>query len=251
MLIDAHTHMRFGDETEFKLLLRKNLIISLLCASSVAQYHRFANHLRSEMNQGRVFLSFGIHPWEATNALTADQIELLHQATVIGEIGMDTVWCQTPLQLQRTVFLQQLEIAHSLNKPIILHSKGRENEIAAILKEFMHSSTGPKVAVHWYSGPEDTLERLIEMGCYFTLAPDVTSNPVQMQVARNVPLNRLLTESDGVEGVSWALGKEAEISDIPFFLESIIQKTAELRSLDKTRLKKTVYENFMRFVTYE
>ena len=248
MLIDAHTHIRPEEEGDFRLLLRRNSLISLVSASNPAEYHRLANHFTSEMDQGRVFLSYGVHPWEVTGELTPSQIALLHQAAVIGEIGMDTVWCQTPLPLQRTVFLQQLHIALSQKKPIVLHSKGAENEIAAILEASIPLSSRPKIAVHWYAGPQDALNRLIRLGCYFTLAPDVASNPAQLQVAGTVPQNRLLTESDGVEGISWARGEDAAISDIPHCLETIIKQTAKLRGVEEASLEKAVYENFMEFV---
>ena len=54
----------------------------------------------------------------------------------IGEIGMDNVWCQVPESVQRSVFARQLEIAEELHKPVLLHTKGMEREIARMLEGF-------------------------------------------------------------------------------------------------------------------
>ena len=54
---------------------------------------------------------------------------------MVGEIGMDSVWCQVPLPIQERVFREQLAMACSLKKPVVLHTKGQEKAIASILKE--------------------------------------------------------------------------------------------------------------------
>ena len=44
--------------------------------------------------------------------------------------------CDTPLDIQEAVFREQLALARSLDKPVILHTKGQEKEVAGILKEY-------------------------------------------------------------------------------------------------------------------
>ena len=248
MLTDAHTHLHLNDETDFEKLIENETLVAIINASSVSHYNHLSSRFLSHINENRVFISYGVHPWEVTGELTGEQIKLLEKAAIIGEIGMDSVWSQVPLVLQRKTFIKQLEIALELNKPIILHTKGSENEIAAILEEYKKTGYDNNIAVHWYSGPEDALKRLSELDCYFTLAIDVASNPAQKKVARSVSLDRILIESDGIEGASWALGKDIGMAEIPCLLDTIIKEAAEIQNLESEVIKDTTYKNFLHFV---
>ena len=56
-------------------------------------------------------------------------LPLLKQASIIGEIGMDSVWCDVDLEIQKEVFEKQLQLAKEWDKPVILHTKGQEKTI--------------------------------------------------------------------------------------------------------------------------
>lgn len=74
------------------------------------------------------------------------------RAALVGEIGLDSVWCDTPMAAQRKVFAAQLDWAAAHGKGIVLHTKGCEMEIAKAVEGFPHP-----VIVHWYSGGPDVL----------------------------------------------------------------------------------------------
>ncbi|MBR3401855.1 MAG: TatD family hydrolase [Parasporobacterium sp.] len=143
-------------------------------------------------------ISFGIHPWYADQYEPGKYQDLYRECVVIGEIGMDTLWCDVPLERQKMVFEAQLLIAADLQKPVVLHTKNCEAQIAEIIRGFPCP-----VLVHWYSGDEKSLTAFLEQGCFFTLGPD-TSFQADSLLLSQVPQDHLLTETDGIEAIRWA-----------------------------------------------
>jgi TatD DNase family protein len=245
-LVDAHTHVHPAEEAGFLDLHRTGQILSLVSTSTPEQWERISAVTGQSNQHGSIFISFGVHPWDADKGIGARQEELLSAAAVIGEIGLDTVWADIPLKRQLPVFLHQIGLAARSRKPVILHTKGAEEEIAHILAE-KYKESAYNVAIHWYSGPDGPLERLIDLGCYFTLAADIAANHAQQQVARLAPANRLLTETDGLDAIHWATGNKAGTEDIPGILQDILATAARLRQCGAAELRCQVYKNFQRF----
>ena len=265
-LVDAHCHLGEGDEAYFLDLLQQEHLLASVNAASLSEWQRLS---ASFLASTSVKVSFGIHPWRASDvldhttrnmredhSLTPKQFlrlgqaeeDVLRKAAIVGEIGMDSVWTEQPLSTQRLVFLQQLDLALQLNKPVILHTKGAEEEIATTLVERLSQfPTPPPIAVHWYSGSTDALRSFIHLGFYFTLAPDISTNPTQQQVALMAPLNRLLSETDGCSAVTWATGKECWLHDIPGILQGIVAAATSLRGIGADDLRQAIYDNYMRF----
>lgn len=122
----------------------------------------------------------------------------LEKCQVIGEIGMDSLWCNVPLKRQKEVLEKQLQIAAEWKKPVVLHTKDQEREILELIKKYPNT-----YLVHWYSADHD-LDGYLDLDCYFSVGPDVIWNPAVQQVAKRGPENRILLETDGMDAVKWA-----------------------------------------------
>ncbi len=204
-MIDAHTHlydMQNEDAALSEISYRKKAgIFSVYCAKNPVEWE-FLKKLGLNGASDEEMLSFGIHPWESGSYKPSECMGLYEQAPIIGEIGLDSVWTQVPLSVQRRVFKEQLDIAASLKKPVILHTKGCEKEIAEMISGFKQP-----VLVHWYSGEVDALRDFAEMGCFFTIGPDACLKDGKQELLRAmlglIPRERLLTETDGLESIFW------------------------------------------------
>ncbi len=117
-LIDAHTHLGSDSERSER---QKKQILSLVCASTPPE-------AESLLKTAKPYLlpTAGLHPWQAASYFVNDMLPYLTACPVIGEIGMDSVWCDVPLDRQEEVFRAQLAIACQMKKPVILHTKGEE-----------------------------------------------------------------------------------------------------------------------------
>ena len=207
----------------------------------------------------------GLHPWHAAAYSLEEMLPYLTAAPIIGEIGMDSVWCDIPLALQEEVFRAQLRLACEQNKPVILHTKGQERQIASILKEYPNH-----YLVHWYSS-EEAPDDYLALDCYFSIGPDVWWNPAVQQTAVRIPQNRLLIETDGLEAVRWAIllqqKKKELLSQNSFFpydssvfseqpdtaassLFLTLRAVASLRKLSPEETSRFVLENLRQFLRY-
>lgn len=192
-------------------------------------------------------LSFGIHPWYSDRFDPREYREYFAVCPIVGEIGMDSVWCDVPLDVQRRVFAQQLEIAAEFEKPVILHTKGQERQIAEMTQDFPG-----KICVHWYSGGETEFETFLEAGCYFTLGPDLAENfkPLYQRMLREVPAERLFLETDGLSSIAWMRGREigaVSFEDISEVLEKNLKFAAREKRMQSGLLYACLKENLHEF----
>lgn len=145
-----------------------------------------------------IWAAVGVHPQDA-ESLTSDYIEILramlkHKKVVaIGEIGLDYHYDGFNKKVQQQVFEDQLKLAKERSIPVIVHSREAGADTLTLLKKYK-----PKGVVHCFSGSCEMADEVIRLGMYIGLGGVVTfknaKNPVL--VAKNVPIERLLVETD-------------------------------------------------------
>ncbi len=242
MLLDAHTHLDHyqPDELEAALVeIATHRVLTVAVAMNSASYARTkAIAARSPL----ILPCFGIHPWEAhrhAHDLAALQ-PLVAASPMLGEIGLDYVWDEDPAHYpaQRAVLAALLQQAAAEDKVVNLHTKGAEHDVLAMLERFGIR----RAIVHWYSGPRDAFEALVAHGCWFTFGVETPSNPAIQALARDVPLDRVLTETDGPGGLRWLTGEVG----MPRHLLDVLQAIADLRGLSVAELTAIVAANWRR-----
>lgn len=186
---------------------------------------------------GISLISAGIHPWKADVTPWNEMQPILREVPVIGEIGLDSEWCSVALDVQLTVFRRQLELAMELQKPVILHTKGMEREILETVRQYPN-----RYLVHWYACGEH-LREYISLGCWFTVGPDVRMDQDVEQLARTVPLEKLLIESDGVEGVAWGQNCSLTAAEYLLAMQRHLETVAALRGVDAEALLRQMQRN--------
>ncbi len=234
LLCDAHAHLGSVEERKER---EEGQILSLLCASTPKEA-RLLFSLTATHN--KCFIpTCGIHPWQAASYLLEDMAPWMKLCPVLGEIGMDSLWCNVPLALQEERFCQQLALACHWKKPVILHTKGQEATIAKIIRDYPN-----RYLVHWYSC-EKHLDQYLDLDCYFSVGPDVQRNPVVRHIARTVPLTRLLTETDGLAAVAWAEQEGRASSSVAASLLQTVETIAHIRGISPEKAGRQVRENLL------
>ena len=244
-LCDAHAHIGSREELRER---RESKIPSLLCASNPMEADRLAALCSEPENESFLIPTFGLHPWYADRFRISDMEPFFSQCSVIGEIGMDSVWCDVPLDIQEKVFTGQLAMASGMKKPVILHTKGQEKRIASLISEFPNT-----YLVHWYSSPEFP-KQYLELDCYFSIGPDVWWNPDVRKLAAGLPADRILIETDGLGAVTWSFDEAPEelrshaaedaSSSIRSSLSYTLAQTAEIRRLPVEEAGSQIVRNF-------
>jgi len=243
MLIDAHSHLdKYGEDIHSVLEeITKYRIFTISNSSDLPSYRRNLELAKSKF----VLASFGIHPWKAPEY--ADRLEelrpFINTSPLLGEIGLDYHWVEDPSQYpaQRKVLEFFLASAKEQNKIVNLHTKGAEEEILLLLDSYEIKMA----IVHWYSGPLNTLNKLINRGIYFTVGIEVLYSEHIKNIARRIPKEQLLTEMDNPGGAEWLNGKLG----MPSMVLQVIQMIANLRQTTPTELIETIQHNFLKLIT--
>jgi len=239
MLVDAHAHVdRYGAElAEAVEQIERHRILTVAVSMDVASYRR-AKALARRCAYLRP--TFGVHPWEAPRY--ADDLaaldEHLAETPMIGEAGLDFRFVEdaSSHESQRQVFDYQCAWAMRRSVPMNLHTAGAEREVLAALRR--HRLTG--CIVHWYSGPTALIDDYLELGCWFTVGAEVVVSQAIQRIARLVPLDRLLLETDNPGAWNWLEGSPG----MPALLLDVRAKVAELRRMDVAALERSLDENW-------
>ncbi len=203
-----------------------------------------------------VYATVGIHPHEAKLAEESDFAaleRLAHHKQVIawGEVGLDYFYDHSPREVQRTVFLRQMEQARAAKLPIVIHcrpstdSENAWDDCLALLRE-RWASSGLGGILHCFTGSLAHARAALEMGFLISFAGNVTFAKAEniRQAARELPLDRMLIETDSpfLAPVPHR-GKRNE----PAFVAQVAARIAELRKLSAEEVGEATGQNFYSF----
>ncbi|HWH79890.1 MAG TPA: TatD family hydrolase, partial [Candidatus Binatus sp.] len=103
-----------------------------------------------------------------------------------------------------------------------------------------------RAIIHWYSGPLDILQAMIDFGCYFTIGVEVQYSDYIKTIAKLIPNHLLLTETDNPGALKW-LKKNDEVG-MPKAIIEVVKRVAELRNSTPAQIEKTIHSNFTRLI---
>jgi TatD DNase family protein len=153
--------------------------------------------LETAVQEEGVFATLGVHPHEAGGGEAGRMDELRdllgHElAVAVGETGLDFFRDYAPRAAQVRLFEQHLELASELGKPVVIHTRDADEEVATALAGF----AGP-VVLHCFSSPR-LLAVALERRYYVSFAGNVTFPKADdlRAAAAQVPADRLLAETD-------------------------------------------------------
>lgn len=245
MLIDAHVHLdRYGDLIDDALSeIERERIFTVATAMDVPSYLE----LREIGKRSAWILpTFGIHPRRAAEYVDRlpELAPCIEMSPAIGEIGLDFHWVRdaSTYPKQRRVLEFFVAAAAEQNKFVNLHTKAGEAEILDLLRKYAVK----RAVIHWYSGPMDVLQAMIDYGCYFTIGVEVHFSDYIRQIARAVPDHLLLTETDNPGALKW-LKKNNEVG-MPAAIKEVVGALAEIRQTTREAIEALVLANFSRLL---
>jgi TatD DNase family protein len=245
MLIDAHVHLdKYGELLDEALKeIDDKQIFTVATAMDLPSYFELQKiGERSKL----VLPTFGIHPRRA--AEYADRLpeisRHIESSPAIGEIGLDFHWVKdtSTYLAQRKVLEYFTAAAREQKKFVNLHTKGGEKEILDLLEKY----DAKRVIIHWYSGPMDIFDAMVQYGCFFTIGVEVQFSDYIKSIAKAVPDHLLLTETDNPGALRW-LKKNDEIG-MPTAIKDVVNTLAELRQSTPEEIESLVQTNFLRLI---
>lgn len=247
MIYDFHTHIK---DIEILSNYYESDIIPVVNCQSKQEYEvleKYYGNLKynNTLKEGKMFHSMGIHPHDAevTNEQFGDFYEeLIQDANLVGEIGMDGCWCNVTISCQEEAFKYSLDLAKKYNKPVILHTKYMEKKILDIIQDY-----DLQFIIHWYSCP-NYIQDYIKKGCYFTIGPAVLVDGDVQKLVKSAPLDHLLIETDGIEAVEWIFKRRIDASRLRTILEVVIEEIALIKGISKELVEEQIIKNSERIL---
>lgn len=246
MFIDTHAHLQFDSFDEDRELVIQQAIKNKIDAI-ITIGTDIPSSIRAVDIANRfaiVFAAVGIHPNDSEN-INTQQIEDIfslakkRKVIAIGEIGLDYYRDNTSKIKQETSLKSQVQIAHKLNLPIIIHNREAEADILRILREANAEKIGG--VFHSFSGSIKFLESVLSDNYYVSFTGPITfKNANYNKLIDCVPLEKLLLETDSpfLSPVPFR-GKRNE----PAHLNYIAEKIAQVKGVSIEKLAQITSEN--------
>lgn len=246
-IFDSHAHYddEWFDDDRFELLESLNSKGVCGIVNNATDLKSAQTAIEYAEKYSFMYAAVGFHP-ENLNNIPDDYLDRLARMTehpkvvAIGETGLDYHW-DIPKPLQNRIFEEQIRLSLDLKMPIVVHDREAHGDTFALLHKYK-----PKALIHCFSGSVELMREAVKMGMYISLGGVVTFKNARhsLEVAREIPLDRLLLETDApyMAPVPFR-GKRCDSSMIIYSA----QKIAEIRGMDVQKVLDITCENALIF----
>lgn len=248
MITDSHAHVWWDSfdadrEDVFRRALESGVDRMVMVGTDVPSSRRCF-----ELAEGRpgIFPTAGIHPHDAKDADEAARATIVElcargDCVAVGETGLDYFKEYSPREAQRESFAWHLDLARTLDLPVIVHCRDAHEDTASLLADH----PGVRGVMHCYTYGEEELGPYLDLGFYISFSGVVTfpKNASNRAAARAVPSDRLLVETDcPFLAPQGHRGKRNE----PALVRRVLECVADERGEDFDALARATSENAAR-----
>ncbi|MBU6415108.1 TatD family hydrolase [Patescibacteria group bacterium] len=266
-LIDFHSHIQFSaydNDREAVILRAREAKVKMIAVGTQAQTSEDAIRVAEQYPNDVLGASVGFHPGHASENSYHDKNELREEAQesfdierlrelakhpkvlAIGECGLDYYRDQR-LEIserQKKVFVQQIELARELQKPLIIHCRSAFGDLINILNSKSHILNSPAGVIHFFSGTKDDAKNLLDLKFYLGFGGVITFAREYNEVIRYAPLDRILLETDApYVAPAPHRGKRNE----PAYVVEVAKKLAELKGISPETIAEQTTQNAISF----
>lgn len=251
--VDTHTHLydeAFAEEGAAAVERAVAASVTKMVFPDIDHKTRDAMFELSGKFPGTVFPALGLHPTEVGDNWR-EELEKMEGYTgrsicAVGEIGLDFYWSKEFVQQQKEALKAQLELAHRLDLPVILHNRESTEAMLDIIKNHSFSST--RGVFHAFTGSIETFREIQKLGeWYVGIGGVATFKKASIgETLKEIPLDRILLETDSpyLTPVPHR-GERNESAYIPFIAEKIatqqgisVETVAEVTTANAEKLFK-------------
>lgn len=241
-MIDSHCHLDFEPF--------HSRLDEVLAAAREAGVHTVVNigadiessrrSVKLASSHDMIYAAVGVHPHDAKtldeNVLAElKQLASHDKVVAIGEIGLDYYRDLSPRPAQKKALHQQLELAVTLNMPVVIHTREAFRETVDIVRDY--AADLPGGVFHCFPGTVDEAHEVLDMGFVVGLGGVITYKGAGMaRVAAEAPLEKIVLETDAPYLTPMPhRGKTNE----PAYLKHTCRKLAELRSASVAEVERS------------
>lgn len=253
MLVDSHCHIDFPDLAEnlpqLLDLMQKNGVGCAVCIGVTLE--DLPRVLTLAEANPMILASVGVHP-ENTDGAEPSLAQLVALAqhprvVAIGETGLDYYWHKDAPEWQRERFRTHIRAAIEAGKPLVVHNREATGDTLRLLEEEDAGQVGG--VLHCFTETWEVAEKALDLGFHISLSGIVTFKNAHIvkDVARRVPLDRLLVETDS-----------PYLAPVPFrgkinqpaYVKYVAEEIALLRGISPEEVAAATTANFFRLFTH-
>lgn len=261
MYIDSHCHLNFS-ELARRLpavldAMRQQSVSHALCIS--VQLEKFSEVLSLADNYPHLYATVGVHPdqQDVEEPSVERLVQLARHPRVvgIGETGLDYYWHKASTaesnEWQRERFRVHIRAAKMIGKPLIIHTRDAGADTLRLMREENASTQAgaPGGVLHCFTDTWEVAKAAIDMGFYISFSGIVTFKNAQAlkEVARQVPLERLLIETDAPY---LAPVPHRGQTNEPSYVPLVAAEIARLKNIDIQDVAAATSANFFRLFSH-
>lgn len=248
-VFDTHCHLddeKFNEDREeaCQRMLEAGVQRCVCVGSDLASSRRCVDFAKAHPG---VYAAAGVHPHEAKDA-PPDMLDALRRllreerVAALGEIGLDYYYDLSPRDVQKRVMAAQVDLALEMDMPVIFHIRDAHGDMVDYFRSLKKLPSG---IIHCFSGSPEIAREYVKMGFYVSFAGPLTFKkaPHLQAAAREVPLDRLLVETDSPYLAPEPVrGRRNEPANVVYTLK----KLAELWKMPAEEMAAVTWENACR-----
>jgi TatD DNase family protein len=269
--IDAHTHIHFAAFTDdYRDVVNRAAAsdVHMIAVGTQKDTSKRAIEVAHEFRES-VWATVGLHPihteasFHDTKELGASEeakgftsrgeefdykeykkLAADPKVVAIGECGLDYYRLgDSTKKKQMEVFEQHLELAHEVNKPLMIHCRHAFDDLIHLLSRFTTRLNDPPGVIHFFTGTREQAMMLMDLGFAFTFGGVLTFTCDYDNVVRSIPLDRIFSETDApyVAPVPYR-GKRNE----PAYIVEVVKKLAEIKGITVEEMRGHIFANAKR-----
>jgi TatD DNase family protein len=277
MYFDSHTHVNLAafKEGYREVISRARLAeVGMINSGTQKDTSAKALDLAHEFENDFIYASVGLHPvhteksfhdvdelggGDAAKAFISrgevfdyeyyKKLALDPKVLAIGECGLDYYRIGVEgarfevVEKQKKAFIEQIKLAHELDKPLVIHCRKAAEDVIDILRSKSSILNPVPGIMHFFTDGTEYAKQLSDMGFSFSIGGVVTFTRDYDEMIRMLPVDRILTETDApyVAPVPYR-GKRNE----PAYIVEVVKRIAEVRGVPEENMKEQIWENSRR-----
>jgi len=256
-MIDVHCHLEQKDyDKDREEVIEKCKKELKAVITSCAHPKDFELTMRMvENHKNFVFASCGVHPEYIKDVSEKEKDDFLdlivknkERIVAIGETGLDFFYIKEKewQEKQKQLFIQLIDLARELDKPIIIHSR----EVFEETTEILEKQDAKKVLLHMW-GAHHLLKRILENGWFISMNTMVLRSKKHRKIARDCPLDRLMLETDSPWLAPKRLVEGIETRNDPTSIKIVAEKISEIKKLSFEDIWRGCGENAIKFFSLD
>ena len=253
LMIDVHCHLEQKDydkDRQEVIDACKNELKAIITSCAHPRDFELTMKLIDD-NRGFVFCSCGIHPEYVKDVSEEQKKDFLcllenkkEKIVSIGETGLDYWYIKKDewRERQKILFVELIEMAKRLGKPLIIHSR----EVFGETLDVLESASAKNVDFHMW-GDNSLTKRIIDNGWFVSMNTIILKSKKHKKIVRDMPLDRLMLETDSPWLAPERLSKCLNVRNDPRAIKIVAEKISEVKKLPFDEVWETCGKNAIKF----